>query len=126
MLRAMRRGEGTLQHRVRRRLGAWRGLALLPGGAIGLWLHAPAGATAATDLAYGAYLAAECATCHGPAAAASGIPALDALPPDRLAAILAAYRDGDRPDPTMRAVARSLGEPEVAALVAYLASRPEP
>jgi cytochrome c len=77
----------------------------------------------ADELAYGAYLAGECLTCHGEEASAGGIPSLQALPSDRLAAVLAAYRDGSRPNPVMQAVARALGPAEVAALTTYLATR---
>lgn len=75
------------------------------------------------DPAYGAYLAAECAACHG-ATAGAAIPPLAEVAPEHLAALLAEYRDGRRANPVMQAVARSLGEAEVAALAAYLASRP--
>ena len=80
-------------------------------------------AGAAGDPAYGAYLAAECRACHG-ADAGGAIPPLTKLAPEQLAVALAEYRDGRRDNPVMQAVARSLGEAEIAALAAYLASRP--
>jgi cytochrome c553 len=82
----------------------------------------PLRAAPAERLAYGTYLAAECATCHSEGESTGGIPSLRALPYDRLAAVLAAYRDGSRSNPTMQTVARSLGRTEIAALAAYLAT----
>jgi cytochrome c len=77
----------------------------------------------ADDLAYGAYLASECLSCHAEETSPAGIPSLRALPSDRLDAVLSAYRDGSKPNPVMQAVARALGPAEVAAIAAYLATR---
>jgi cytochrome c len=86
----------------------------------------PALALAGTraEAAYGAYLAAECAACHRPDTAGGAIPSLHRLPYDRLVAALEAYRDGTRVNPTMQAVARSLGDAEIEALAAYFSGRP--
>jgi cytochrome c len=112
-------GDEQVVIRVERR---WRrALAMVPLGALatgGTLQAAPA-----DDLAYGAYLAAECFTCHAEEASTEGIPSLQELPTDRLAAVLSAYRDGSRPNPVMQAVARALGPAEVAALAAYLSTR---
>ena len=98
---------------------AWSCAVLVAGTAAAARGGEPAG-----DAAYGAYLAAECASCHT-GAGGGGIPSLHGLPPERLAALLADYRDGKRTNPAMQAVARSLGPAEVTALAAYLAARPE-
>ena len=99
----------------------WHALAAVPLGALaagGALRAAPA-----DDLAYGAYLAAECLSCHAEETSPDVIPSLRALPSDRLDAVLSAYRDGSRPNPVMQAVARALGPAEVAALAAYLSTR---
>jgi cytochrome c len=84
---------------------------------------ASTGAGRAADSAYGEYLAAECATCHGAAAPDQAIPPLQGLAYDRLVAALEQYRDGTRSNEVMRSVARSLGDAEIAALAEYF-SRP--
>jgi cytochrome c len=78
----------------------------------------------AADTAYGEYLAADCATCHRPDGGNGTIPSLQALPYDTLIAALKEYRDGTRANPAMQAVARSLGDEEIAALAAYFSGQP--
>jgi cytochrome c553 len=80
-------------------------------------------AARAADIAYGEYLAAECASCHAPAARADAIPRLGSLSYDYLVGALRAYRDGSRTDPAMQSVARSLSDAEIEALAAYFAGR---
>lgn len=77
----------------------------------------------AGDRAYGAYLAAECASCHASTAANGAIPPLHLLPYDRLVEALQEYRDGTRANAVMQSVARSLGDAEIAALAAYFSGR---
>jgi cytochrome c len=77
----------------------------------------------AADVAYGEYLAAECAACHRPEGTSSAVPSLHRLSYDRLVAALKEYRDGGRANPAMQSVARSLGDAEIEALAAYLAGR---
>ena len=72
------------------------------------------------DLEYGAHLAESCTACHSDGA--QGIPTIVGLEPAALIAMLEAYADGTRDHPGMRVVAAGLGEPERAALGAYLAT----
>jgi cytochrome c len=77
----------------------------------------------AGDPAYGEYLAAECVTCH--AKAGKAIPAITGR--DRAEIIVALYefKSGARANQTMRTVAASLGDAEIAALADYLAQLPK-
>lgn len=74
----------------------------------------------AGEIAYGAYLAAQCASCHG---VQGSLPALDSLGVETLASVLEAYRSGERDNAIMQNIARSLGQRETAALKAHLAQR---
>lgn len=59
----------------------------------------------------------DCTGCHGEdGAGRDGIPRLDILSPDYLAATLRAFRDGSRASGTMIAAARGLSEADIAAL----------
>ncbi|MGI9489618.1 MAG: c-type cytochrome [Geminicoccaceae bacterium] len=73
---------------------------------------------AASDLAYGEYLAGECVACHRPSSE-SAIPPINALPAPYFVEALREYRDGERDHALMRTVARSLAPPEMEALAAY-------
>jgi cytochrome c553 len=82
-------------------------------------------AAAADDgrlLRLGAHLASECASCHGTAAASGAIPPLAGKPADEVKAALLAFRSGERSNPVMVSVARSLDDEQIAALAAYFAS----
>lgn len=76
----------------------------------------------AVDLAYGEYLASECATCHREAADGAAIPPLAGLPGRYFVNALRAYRSGRRLNPAMENVARSLDDQQIEALAAYFAS----
>lgn len=72
------------------------------------------------DVAYGAYLASECAACHLPGRdSASGVPAIDGLGRDEMIRALFQYRVGARPNQAMVTVAARLGDEEILALAAY-------
>lgn len=73
------------------------------------------------DIEYGAWLAGDCTSCHRPGAE-RGIPRIAGMPADELAEAMHAFRDGERRNPTMQSVARSLGEAEIEALAAYFES----
>ncbi len=75
------------------------------------------------DLDYGAYLSAECVTCHRVSGHAEGIPALVGRAPEHLVASLLAYRAGNGADPVMRAIAARLGDEEIAALAAHFSTQ---
>jgi cytochrome c len=79
----------------------------------------------ACDLDLGRYLAAECLTCHRPAAGAT-IPALFGRPEATLVGLLRAYRSGERTNPVMQTIARRLSDAEVAALGCYFANTKQP
>jgi len=76
----------------------------------------------AADLAYGAYLAAECVTCHGAAPDDGAIPAIAGLPQEGFLQALREYRGGLRRHPVMQNVARSLDDRQIEALAAYFAA----
>lgn len=80
----------------------------------------PGNAEDAGDVAYGTYLAAQCASCHG---VQGSLPSLDSLDVDTLAVVLEAYRSGERDNAIMQNIARNLGQRETAALKAHLAQR---
>lgn len=80
----------------------------------------------------GAYLSAECASCHGSGGdrriagatapeshGAGGVPNISGLDPEAFIKALKEYRDGVRSNPVMASVARALTESEMAALAAY-------
>jgi len=75
------------------------------------------------DLAYGEYLAGECASCHSDhITEGSNVPVIQGLPATLVVRALLAYRSGLRTNTTMGNVASSLGDEEVAVLAHYLAS----
>lgn len=76
---------------------------------------------AAGDAAYGAYLAAECVTCHQPEAKGA-IPPIAGMKTASFVKALHEYRAGHRPNPIMQNVARSLDDDQVEALATYFAS----
>jgi cytochrome c553 len=77
----------------------------------------------AGDVEYGAYLAHDCTSCHRQSGASGAIPSLVGLPAERLAQAMRDFRSGARDNPTMRTVARSLGDEEIEALAAYFATQ---
>jgi cytochrome c len=77
----------------------------------------------AADPGYGQYLAAECASCHGSASTTAAIPPLGVVGYEGLVTALKAFRAGNRAEPTMQSVARSLGDAEIEALAAYFSNR---
>ncbi|MES1180168.1 MAG: c-type cytochrome [Hyphomicrobium sp.] len=89
---------------------------------------APAPTMAEDDrsrLAYGRHLSQECTTCHGADAAQgkeSGIPRIAGRPASEITQALKAFRSGERSNPVMVSVARSLDEAQIAALAAYFSS----
>jgi cytochrome c553 len=80
------------------------------------------------DAAAGAKLNASCIGCHGIPGYQSSFPEVHKVPmisgqnAKYIAAALSAYRKGDRKHPTMRAVAVSLSEQDIANLAAYYAA----
>ena len=73
------------------------------------------------DLAYGEYLAGECAGCHSNATDGA-VPVVNGLPAERVVQALLEYRDGTRDNTTMGGIAAPLADEEIAVLGHYLAS----
>jgi len=71
------------------------------------------------DHEYGAYLAAECTTCHRADGTDHGIPSIVGWPPDEFVIALHAYKRGKRVHPAMQLVAGRLSDEEIAALAAH-------
>jgi cytochrome c553 len=92
----------------------------------------PLGAFAATadDEArlkrYGQHLAQECTTCHRLDGTDRGIPPINGWEADRFTATLKFYQTGERTNPVMVSVAKSLDAEQLKALAAYYASLPKP
>ena len=104
------------------RRSATRLLALCGGMALGLLSPAAHGA----DVEYGRYLSTECTTCHGVSKAESTIPDIHGLGESHIAEVIKAYRTKALPNPVMQNVAARLGDEEIAALAAYLATAKRP
>lgn len=77
----------------------------------------------AGDVEYGAYLAQECSSCHQINVNRPGIPQIAGLPADYFIQALDWYKEGARDNATMRTIARSLDEEQIAALAAYYAQK---
>lgn len=82
-------------------------------------------AGAAADPGRGAQLAAMCASCHGPAGSAEGIPTLAGRDELAIIAAMTAYKASERPSHVMHAIALSLSEEELAAVARHLAGHDE-
>ena len=76
----------------------------------------------AGDVAYGAYLSAECVTCHQPDGIDQGIPSIVGWPEASMVAVLNSYKAKERPNAVMQTIAAGLGAEEMAALAAYFAA----
>lgn len=98
-------------------------LALAPG------LGAASVASAADEAklkSYGRHLAQECTACHRIDGVDNGIPSIVGWDAQRFVATLEFYRNGERPNPVMVSVAKSLDEEQLSALAAYYGSLPKP
>jgi cytochrome c len=75
------------------------------------------------DVAYGEYLAGECATCHNPqGSTTTSVPVIHGRSAESIVEGLVAYRSGERKNITMQGVAGALGNEEIAALAKFLSS----
>jgi cytochrome subunit of sulfide dehydrogenase len=82
------------------------------------------GQDAASSLRAGAYLAANCANCHGTAGKSNGgLPALAGLPKDTLVQSMRDFRDGKRPATVMHQLSKGYSEEQVALMAEYLAQQ---
>lgn len=78
--------------------------------------------TAEGDIELGAYLSAECVSCHQANTQADGIPQIVGLDPDTFIEAMLAYKTKQREHPIMQMMAGRLNEEEIAALAAYFAT----
>ena len=75
------------------------------------------------DIAYGEYLAGECASCHSATVVSgSNIPVIHGASADYLVRALLEYQRGLRDNTTMKSVTGALGDEEIAVLAHYLAT----
>ncbi|MFN3844577.1 MAG: c-type cytochrome [Paracoccaceae bacterium] len=74
------------------------------------------------DAEYGAYLSAECTTCHRRDGSDDGIPSITQWPSEDFVVALHAYKVKLRPHPVMQMMASRLSNDEIAALAAYFAT----
>jgi len=75
---------------------------------------------------FGRHLAQECTGCHRIDGVDNGIPSIVAWDRERFIATLKFYQAGERTNPVMVSVAKSLDEDQLAALAAYYGSLPKP
>jgi cytochrome c553 len=75
---------------------------------------------------YGRHLAQECTGCHRLDGASSRIPSIVGWDARQFAATMEFYRTGERNNPVMVSVAKSLDADQIRALAAYYASLPKP
>jgi cytochrome c553 len=75
---------------------------------------------------YGQHLAQECTACHRIDGTDNGIPPIIGWEMDRFVRTLEFYRTGERTNPVMVSVAKSLDDTQIRALAAYYASLPKP
>lgn len=91
--------------------------------AASLIVAAPGSHSLADEVAeYGAYLSAECVTCHGSASAGSKVPHLAGRSLQDIMKALAAFKSGERPSPVMQDIAARLADDEMLALATYFSS----
>lgn len=85
---------------------------------------APWGAAAQTkqsgDREFGQYLSSECSGCHQASGQqTAGVPAIVGWPEEQFVAVMQSYKDKDRPNQIMQAIAARLSAEEIAALAAW-------
>lgn len=71
---------------------------------------------------YGEYLSGECTTCHRIDGADSEIPSIVGWDTETFIETLGYYKSGDRKNPAMESVAKSLDDEQINALAAYFGS----
>jgi len=74
----------------------------------------------AGDRELGAYLSAECVTCHQLSGhVTGGVPQITGWPAENFVAVMNSYKDKQRENPVMQTIAGRLGADEIDALAAY-------
>ena len=74
------------------------------------------------DVELGAYLSAECVTCHQSRTSAEGIPQIAGLAPHEFVLAMHAYKQNLRQHPIMQMMAARLNDEDIAALAAYFSA----
>lgn len=103
-------------------------LAMRLSAAIAFALCAAAGPAAAQnarkgDAEFGQYLSSECVTCHQESGAAQGVPAIVGWPDEQFVAVMLSYKNRERPNPIMQAIAGRLSQAEIEALAAWFGAK---
>jgi cytochrome c553 len=75
---------------------------------------------------YGQHLARECTGCHRIDGVDNGIPSILGRDAEQFATTLKFYKTGERGNPVMVSVAKSLDDEQVRALASYFGSLPKP
>lgn len=74
----------------------------------------------ASDRELGQYLSAECVACHqASGTSADGVPSVTGWPEAQFVAVMNAYKNKQRDNPVMQAIAGRLAADDIAALAAY-------
>ncbi len=84
--------------------------------------HAPCQARA-NEL--GKYLASECTSCHQLSGSSQGIPSIVRINPEFFFQAMRQYASGERDNPVMQSVARSLNKEEIEALAEFFTQHGE-
>jgi len=93
----------------------------------GVWLASAATGAVAGDRELGAYLSAECVTCHQITGQETGaVPRITGWPDDQFVAVMNAYKHKRRDNPSMQTIAGRLAADEIAALAAYFGAVSSP
>jgi cytochrome c553 len=88
-------------------------------GAVAIATATPA-VWAQPDLRAGAYLAANCANCHGTAGASvNALPKLAGMPKELFVAALTDFREGRRPATIMHQLAKGYSDQQIALMAEY-------
>lgn len=91
-----------------------------PAISVSLLLAGASTGAAAGDRELGAYLSAECVTCHQISGRETGaVPRITGWPDDHFVAVMNAYKDKHRDNPIMQTIAGRLAADEIEALAAY-------
>ena len=94
---------------------------------LGVWLASACAGAVAGDRELGAYLSAECVTCHQISGRETGaVPRITGWPDGRFVAVMNAYKDKRRDNPIMQTIAGRLAPDEIAALAAYFGAVTSP
>jgi cytochrome c553 len=87
---------------------------------IGVCLASASAGAAAGDRELGAFLSAECVTCHQISGKETGaVPRITGWPDEQFVAAMNAYKDKQRDNAIMQTIAGRLAPDEIAALAAY-------